>query len=416
MPRRSTGGIVERETKRGVSFAIRYRVGGQRQFEHVGHAIDGTTRQDAVNRLACRLDEIRRGAWRPPAEIEAPRDAPPTFHRFATDWLTEREHELRPTTLAVYRWELTDHLLPHFAQKRVDQITVEDVDAYRRAKVREGRLSATSINKTLTRLAQILEVAVEYELIDRNPAKGKRRKLKQTTPARPSLEPGQVLELLDAAGELDREDSASLPARRALLATMAWAGLRVGEACALRWRDVDLSAGTIAVRESKTDAGVREVDIQLELLDELLDWRAGTPFGGRDDLVFPTRTGGARDRHNTRQRVVLAAVERANERLAKRGLPALPQGLSPHALRRSFISWLIVEGEDPAYVMQQAGHTDPKMTLGVYAKAIRNGRRSARSQRRLQALSDRALADPDRASLGTGGLTGTDEPVARRAA
>ena len=39
-------------------------------------------------------------------------------------------------------------------------------------------LSATSINKTITRLAQILKVAVEYALIDRNPAKGKRRRVR----------------------------------------------------------------------------------------------------------------------------------------------------------------------------------------------------------------------------------------------
>jgi hypothetical protein len=44
-------------------------------------------------------------------------------------------------------------------------------------------LSPTSINKTITRLAQILEVAVEYELIDRNPAKGKRRRVKSWWPA-----------------------------------------------------------------------------------------------------------------------------------------------------------------------------------------------------------------------------------------
>jgi hypothetical protein len=38
--------------------------------------------------------------------------------------------------------------------------------------VREGAISAASINKTITRLAQILEVAFERELIDRNPAGG----------------------------------------------------------------------------------------------------------------------------------------------------------------------------------------------------------------------------------------------------
>jgi integrase len=171
--------------------------------------------------------------------------------------------------------------------------------------------------------------------------------------------------------------------------TLAWAGLRIGEASALRWRDVDLSGGTIRVRQSKTDAGIRDVDVQLELRDELVEWRAATRLAGGDDLVFPTREGTRRDR------------ERANERLDAAGKPRLPDGLSPHALRHSFASWLIGEGEDRACVMEQIGHTDPKVTLGIYAKAIRNGRRSVRSQRRLAALSAGTVEGLDGAPLTT---------------
>ena len=55
--------------------------------------------------------------------------------------------------------------------------------------------------------------------------------------------------------------------RRPLLATLAFAGLRVGELLALRWRDVDLATGRIHVRASKTDEGVRTVDLRPELQD-----------------------------------------------------------------------------------------------------------------------------------------------------
>jgi hypothetical protein len=41
---------------------------------------------------------------------------------------------------------------------------------------------------------------------------------------------------------------------------------------------------------------------------------------------------------------------------------------------------LVAEGEDPAYVMQQLGHTDPKMTLGLYAKALKSKRRRPHAQ------------------------------------
>jgi hypothetical protein len=56
---------------------------------------------------------------------------------------------------------------------RVDAITVADVDRYRLAKVNASKLSPTSINKTLMTLSTILETAVEYEWLPRNPAQGR---------------------------------------------------------------------------------------------------------------------------------------------------------------------------------------------------------------------------------------------------
>jgi integrase len=348
---------VIRKGPRGTAYALRFRAYGERQYVTLGRAEDGWTERRAEAELANVLADVRRGIWRPPTPEPKPslptRD--PSFHEFASEWLAALRPELRETTIVDYEWQLTHHLLPFFAGYRLAQIGVEDVDRYRRAKVAEGRLSAASINKTITRLAQIMEQAVEYGLVERNPARGKRRQLKTATPPRLHLEPEQVAALLDAAGELDAEDRLRNGSRRALLATLAYAGLRVGELTALRWRDVDLAGGAIRVREAKTDAGVRTVDVQPELRDELVELRARARFDGPDDLVFGTRTGRQQNRNNIRRRILLRAVARANERIAERGGSSpLPEGLSPHALRRSFASWLIAEGEDPAYVMAQS--------------------------------------------------------------
>jgi hypothetical protein len=54
------------------------------------------------------------------------------------------------------------------ARHRISQITVAEVDRYRALKVRQGRLSAASINRTITWLAHILEVAIESGVIKRN--------------------------------------------------------------------------------------------------------------------------------------------------------------------------------------------------------------------------------------------------------
>lgn len=79
-----------------------------------------------------------------------------------------------------------------------------------------------------------------------------------------------IAALLDAAGELDREARADgqVP-RRAILATLTLAGLRIGELVELRWRDVALTAGRFTVRAAKTHAGVRHIDRLPALRDEL---------------------------------------------------------------------------------------------------------------------------------------------------
>jgi hypothetical protein len=59
---------------------------------------------------------------------------------------------------------------------------------------------------TVTLLAAILDSAVDRELIECNPARGRDRRVRERAPARFSLDTGAQIEaLLDAAGELDRE-------------------------------------------------------------------------------------------------------------------------------------------------------------------------------------------------------------------
>src|SRR5262249_52297718 len=147
---------------------------------------------------------------------------------------------------------------------RLSQITVAEVDRYRAHKLAEGQLSAESINKTLTILGQVLDVAEEHQLIARNPVRvnPKNRKLK-TRKQRPvfldSAEPVQAL--LDAATELDAQTVARTNGRRAFIATLVFAGLRITEACELRWRHLDMAAGRIVVGDAKTDAGQRDVKL-----------------------------------------------------------------------------------------------------------------------------------------------------------
>jgi integrase len=392
MARRSTGGVVLDERRKSPVFALRFRAYGRRQFVTLGSVDEGWTREKAEVALRHALADVERGIWRPPDREVMPapeRPQDPTFHEFASDWFRANEGGWRPKTRVDYQWQLSSHLLPVFAAHRLSQITIAEVDRYRAAKVRQGVLSPTSINKTITRLAQILEVAVEYELIERNPAKGKRRRVKASRPAPVWLDRAEhIAALLNGAGQLDaraRRDRQHVE-RRAILATLVFAGLRIGELCDLRWRDVDLTAGHITVRASKTDAGVRQVDVLPVLRAQLERLSRRRP----DDLVFATSNGQPHGPSNLRRRVLAPAVDIANEQLEQRGEVPLPEHLTPHKLRHTFASLLVALGVDPGSVMDQLGHTDATFTLRVYRHGMRRDDASKDALRELVGLADRA--------------------------
>jgi integrase len=408
MPRPATGQIIEDNRGRSTTFGVRFRAYGNREYVSLGTAEEGWTREKAQPELENVLADVRRGIWKPPEPHPAPTvEQDPLFHEFASHWFETTKGEWSENTRLDYQWQLSHHLLPFFKKHRLSQITIAEVDRYRAAKVTESArrakaladwrkrvdqakdaakrrelarqrpprpLSAVSINKTITRLGQILELAVEYPeyVITTNPARGKRRRLKASKPTPVWLDSAEQIEaLLDAAGELDRKakSNGQLP-RRAILSTLVFAGLRIGELTALRWQDVNLADGRITVQASKTDAGMRRIDLLPVLRDELsaLKARRGADAGER---VFPTQAGGAMNASNVRTRILASAVKLASERLEEAGETPLPAKLTPHKLRHTFASLLVALGVDAGAAMDQLGHTDPTFTLRVYRHGMR---------------------------------------------
>jgi integrase len=385
--------VLERDGARGTTYALRFRAYGARQYVTLGS--EGWDRRRAEAELANVLADVRRGIWRPPTP-EPVREAPqeePTFHEFASEWFTAREAEgLAAKTLVDLRWSLSNHLLRFFAGHRLSEITVQEVDRYKVAKTRERQaieearaaakkrgekfsergLSNGSINHTLRHLAQILETAVEYELLDSNPATGRRRRLKTSRPSRPWVEPEQLVTFLDAAPK---------GVGKVLLAILAGAGLRIGEALALRWRDVDLGTGTLYVRDAKTEKGVREVHLSPALREALALWRADSDHVGAGDYVTATSTGRKHNPSNLRRDVLAKTVTAANVKLAELGIAPIDK-LTFHGLRRTYASLRCVCGDDVRYTADQLGHEDPRFTLRCYAQASKRRDRMAKPQQR----------------------------------
>ena len=388
MARPATGAVIP--TKTG-GWALRFTAYGKRRYVTLGGQADGWTRDRAEAELQNVMADVRRGLWSPPTRVvEVSVHTEPTFHEFASEWFDAKRPEWRDSTAETYLWHLRDHVLPYFRHHRLSDITIAEVDRFKQYKLAEREriakahakgetrlrpLSNETINKLLTRLGQILDVAEERELIARNPMRvnTRNRKLKVNRPARSYLDSArQIGALLEAAGDLDRDARSDHRhvARRAMLATLVFSGLRLGELLALRWRDVDLADGWLYVGHSKTDAGVRRIKIRPALRDVLLELKAnpGTSIGP-DALVFGTVTGKQQSPSNVR-RMMRNVVDRANERLQEAGEAPLPR-LSPHSLRRTFASVMFALGESIPVVMADGGWADSKTPLNVYAHAMR---------------------------------------------
>ena len=388
---RQVRGTVVPPTGRRRSWAIRFPAYGKRHIVTLGRPEDGWNRRRAEVELANVMADVRRGIWHPSAPEPEPTKAQlePVFGEFADEWFDGACQDWRPRTEELYRWRLDSHLMPFFARHRLSAITVQEVDRYRRHRVRQRNtlekkrqeqlalpptererlprpLSNETINKSIRLLGTILELALEYGHIDRNPAKGKKRFLRESKPQRTYLQPVQVSALLEAAAEIDERDDGR---RHPLFAVLVLAGLRIGEALDLRWRDVHLTERKLRVQQAKTDAGVREVDLTPALQELLSRYLERARHTRPNDRVFPTRRGRPDNPSNIRNRFLATAVRRANAKLREAGHQEIGK-ITPHSLRRTFISLLLAAGADVPYVMAQAGHTDPRMTLGIYAQVI----------------------------------------------
>jgi integrase len=102
----------------------------------------------------------------------------------------------------------------------------------------------------------------------------------------------------------------------------------------------------------------------------------------REALVFGTTRGAAQNPSNIRQRVLHPAVKRANANLAAQNRSPLPE-LTLHSLRRTYASILFAIGRSAPEVMQQLGHSDARLTLRIYARAMASDKHDHRRLKRL---------------------------------
>ncbi|MFT4255384.1 MAG: tyrosine recombinase XerC [Pseudoxanthomonas sp.] len=249
------------------------------------------------------------------------------------------ERRLSAHTLDAYRRDLDALQTWAAAQGVADpaQLDAAQLRDFIAAEHRRG-LSPTSLQRRLSACRSFFLWLLKHGRIAANPAAGIR------APKAPRKLP-QVLDADEAVQLVEVPTDAPLGLRdRALLELFYSSGLRLGELCALRWRDLDLQGGLVGVTGKGNKQRIVPVGSQARAA--LQAWRDETG-AANDAPVFPGRGGAP---------ITPRAVQIRIKQLAQR--QGLFKHVHPHMLRHSFASHILESSGDLRGVQELLGHAD----------------------------------------------------------
>ena len=353
------GTIIKRKTKtKGVVWGIKYRTGDGTQIKRS----IGPSKEEAQRALNEALAAVQRGEQRSTSSE--------TFAEAADRWLERKRPRIEFSTHRDYEIHLRLRLKPAFGKLKLREVTRGRIESYLADLDDAGKLSRKTINDSLIPLRQILGTAVRDGVLPNNPARNddpdRPLELPYERPTMHYLNREDALRYLDACSDWYR------PVAEVLIG----AGLRIGEAIALEWRDVDWDGAAIAVCRASKDGEIgttkgdraRSVLLAPYLVEVLREHRSGQAKAGEiSKLVFTSPEGCMLDRHNVRRRGHDAALQAA--------------GLSPalrlHDLRHSAATLWLGAGESIYFVQQQLGHADIQTTIDQYGHPDKAAHREA---------------------------------------
>lgn len=296
------------------------------------------------------------------------------LERWLTDVLPGRSRVQAKSTVTNYRWAAS-HAIRGLGSRRLNELAPEDVEALLHNLAARG-MARNSVMRVRSVLVMALKHAQRRDIVARNVAELSEMPTSAREPrSGRSLTPDQARALLDTA----RGDRL-----QGLVTVGLMLGLRPGELCGLRWQDVDLQAGVLAVEQArkrttddegretlilgdpKTRKSRRALVLPQPVLDALIAHerrhRAERELaGGRwqdFDLVFPTTVGTPMSPSNLRRDLARITVAAALGRW------------SPNELRHSAASLLSASGVPLEQIADVLGHTDTRMLLKHYRHPI----------------------------------------------
>jgi integrase len=329
------------------------------------HSFRGTKRQAQIE-CARLISEMSGGTYLEPSKT--------TLAAFLARWLDHVKSQVTPKSHERYSGIVNQNLIPTIGSVHLSKIRPAQISAAYTAALASGRrdgsggLSPRTVGHMHRVLKQALGQAVRWELLSRNPVDAVDPPMVDWAPMK-TYDLPQTAELIAAV----RGTPMLMPTLLAVLC-----GLRRGEICALRWRNVDLVSGQISVVESleQTKAGLRfkspksgkgrTVALSATMVEELQSHRLqraqdmlklGAPLSD-DDMVVAHADGSVVQPIYISQH--WARTIRKTE-LAR---------LRFHDLRHAHATHLLANGVHPKVASERLGHSKVGITLDLYSHVI----------------------------------------------
>ncbi len=313
------------------------------------------------------------------------------FCDFAREWLDSYALNVKTSSVRIRRHQISlmcellgqlplRSITPKIYQSALDSLT-------------KSGFATNTISGAHTAARMMFKRALEFQVMREDPSRFARpprrqsRSIQQIEKVPAYLEKDQLQLFLTAA----HKDG--LAGDYALFMLLAYTGMRIGEALALTWQDLDFEESTVSISKTlytpdnraenyellspKTMAGYRVIDIPGEVIAALRSWRKeyalekmrwADVWHSDYDFVFP-----ATYRHGY-PRTQKSIQVRINRLMKQTGIPVR---LTPHVFRHTHISLLAAAGVPLHEIMDRVGQTDDETTKKVYLHVTQNRKKEA---------------------------------------
>jgi integrase len=294
------------------------------------------------------------GSIQEPSPVE---ENGPVYGELAKQWVEIKGKEIRSSTLIDYRSAMNCHVLPKIGNFPIKEIGYLEIQKL----VSEMSCSGKRLRNVLIPMREVFKFAQLAGIIEKNPMD----LIKSPKARKPEINPLSM-------EEVKRFLEHVCPEYKNFFTVAFFTGMRFGEMCVLKWRNVDFAHGVIRVRETrvhgeelppKTPSSVRDVNMLAPVIEALREQRKSTM--GKSEYVFLNQHGQPLSVKWVHSYIWCPALKAAE--LKRRRL---------YETRHTFATLMLDAGELPGWVQRMMGHETLQMIHERYYSYIKNYQRA----------------------------------------